>query len=137
MNHVNGLQEDILLICYTEIAPDSSAEIRLGVIAAIGRLLDVNQAQEIKMEVLASNPQTRVLLQNWLKCKAAKQFWRFENGKVITIRKCQKHALIGTIQLFKDLDEVINKSNSVQIEDLNTLWIAANQFVDRRILHAD
>ena len=128
------LPEDVLVIHYPALAPDSLPNVRLQVLAAIGRLFAI-QDHGPPVDELVTGEQARSALQKWLASEEARRFWQLVDGRIVSRQICEKHVLVGTRHLMDDLSVLSSASPRLGLADLDLLWQAANVFVEQHLFN--
>jgi hypothetical protein len=131
-----GLSEDVLLIHYAALAPDATAHRRLRVLAAIGRLLNRGGESCFLQELCLEGDILRAI-ERWLEGEEGSRFWQLEEARIISLRPCEKHILVGTRQLLDDLSTVLAQPDRPGLADLDLLWQAANTFFERECVEVE
>lgn len=124
------LPQDVLIIHYADLAPGAPQNVRLCVLAAIGRLLD--GISNCTLNDLTGDRRVRSALRMWLVGEYAARFWRLDGDVISPLQVCNKHILVGTKHLLSDLAAEMHKPSGPKLADLDVLWQAANHFLDQR-----
>ncbi len=122
------LPKDVLIIRYVDLA--SGPSIRLEVVAAIGRLLDA-PGQSQPLSSLVSSPTSAQALLIWLSSDEASRFWSVKDDVIISHRRCEKHVLVGTRHLLRDLNTLASTPRPPRLTDLDTVWQAAAHLIEQ------
>ncbi len=120
--------DDVLIIHYADLSLDPL--IRLEVIAAIGRLLDTSSQSQL-VTSLVSLPASAQALRSWLSDDQPGRFWRVEGDVIVPHHPCEKHVLVGTLQLLRDLNIFANMLHVPRLSDLDLVWQAAAHSIER------
>ena len=120
--------DGVLIIRYADLSPDPL--IRLEVVAAIGRLLDA-PGQSQPLSSLVSSPTSAQALLIWLSSDEASRFWSVKDDVIISHRRCEKHVLVGTRHLLRDLNTLASTPRPPRLTDLDTVWQAAAHLIEQ------
>jgi len=120
--------DGVLIIRYADLSPDPL--IRLEVVAAIGRLLDA-PGQSQPLSSLVSSPTSAQALLIWLSSDEASRFWSVKDDVIISHRRCEKHVLVGTRHLLRDLNTLASTPRPPRLTDLDTAWQAAAHLIEQ------
>jgi hypothetical protein len=119
---------DLLIIRYASLASDPST--RLEVAAAIGRLLE-RADQSYSLVSLTLSPASAQALRAWLASEEAGHFWYLEDNVVAVRQPCEKHVLVGTHQLLRDLAMLMSTPRPPQLAELDLIWQAAAYLIEQ------
>ena len=124
----SSVLDDVLIIRYADLSPDPL--IRLEVVTAIGRLLDA-PGQSLPLTSLASSPASAQALRVWLSGDEASRFWRVEGDVIVTHHPCERHVLVGTRHLLRDLNTLTSTPRPPRLTDLDLVWQAAARLIEQ------
>jgi hypothetical protein len=126
-----NLPDDVLLIHYPALATNVTPAVRLHVLAAIGRLLNQGVVN-CSIRNLSQKEEILLHLELWLQAEEASKFWQFKDERVVSVKLCEKHVLVGTQQLLQDLSSWMAYPDR-SLREIDSLWQAATIFVKQRV----
>lgn len=122
------LPDDVLIIHYADLSSDPLT--RLQTAAAIGKLLGTDDESRPLSE-LAQSTASAEALRAWLNDNQANHFLKIEDGLIIHHRLCEKHILVGTSLLLRDLSSLEQSPRLPRLTDLDLVWHAASRLAEQ------
>ncbi len=119
--------EDVLCICYPELA--SSSEERLQILGLLGTLLNKAPNSYTAGNLELGEHEWKAI-GDWITQGHGSYFWELKPQGIQIERTCEKHIIIGTNQLFTDLQHVTkNKASSTKQMMFDDIWSIARKYI--------
>jgi len=127
------LREDTLIVKYSELGNNLSR--RLFTLFAINALL-YKPANFYTPTMLELSAEEWLYLREWISEGNGFQFWKLEAHGIHVIQACEKHFLVGTGQLLKDVRAVVKKPEpSSPYNKPHDVWLIVRHYIEKEIIN--